>query len=480
MSVSMACSMVMRSFALTAFALHMTSSLAADVPAPWGTYLKPFSAQSPWNARPVIPVLGDFEIPRSTYFPAVAQGKYSTGVFLASESDRSMEVMPLPGKPGVWDPDAESFRPSITIARWPANVLPASGSDGHADIVDPVAGIVHSFFKLKNIDGRWCGGQYAWTHIGGRGWGDPAHYFQGARAAAVPSMGGIVRKHEVDDGDSVYRHALAMSLTHNALSANPTHVFPATSADSNAASTNTGHIPEGALIMLPPDFDSDHLHTPRLRKLAETLKRYGAYVVDRNVGTPFVIYVENGSNFKLHDGSWSNVVAGELDRIRAALRQVVSVSGWLDGNDQPMQMEQRLNLLSMRGPWRMQAPGKAPGVFDSWRQAVLFEPSDAPVVQANTSERGLSRVPWAQPVAGRRYRISANTTGGGRLRFQLLAPGRPPVFDSGELEDGGSADFEWPTVVTRSAVIASSGRRDQPSSVGGTLIELPPASEGTR
>lgn len=244
-------STVMRACALAAFALHMTASFAAEVPGPWGTYLKPFSDQSPWNARPVAPVQGDFEIPRSTYFPTAAQGKYSTGVFLASESDRPMEVMPLPGKPGVWDPDAESFCPGITIARWPIDVLPASGSDGHADIVDPAAGVVHSFFKLKNINGRWCGWQYAWTRIDGR-------------------------------------------------------------------------IPERALIMLPPDLDS------------------------------------------------------------------------------------------------------------------------------------------------------------ASLRFLLLAPGRQSVFDSGELEDGGSADFEWPAGATSSAVIVWSGGRDQPSSVGGTLTELAPTREGTR
>src|SRR5690606_36727540 len=107
----------------------------------------------------------------------------------------------------------------------------------------------------------------------------------------------LIRKHEIDNGDSMYRHALAMSLSFNALSPNPTYGFPATSADTNAARENSGRIPEGALMMLPPSYDTQKIVTPALRKVAETLKTYRAYVVDRNFGTPYFIYVENGAGF---------------------------------------------------------------------------------------------------------------------------------------------------------------------------------------
>ena len=105
--------------------------------------------------------------------------------------------------------------------------------------------------------------------------------------------------------------------------------------------------------MLPAGFDTSTIGNVKLRKVAETLKVYGAYVVDRNFGTPFVIYVENGSNFSLHGNKWDNAVARDLDRIRAALRQVVKTNGWLDGDGKPMEMERRLNLLSMRGAWKL-------------------------------------------------------------------------------------------------------------------------------
>lgn len=238
----------------------VSMSPAALAATDFETPLKPFSAQSPWNARPVKPVLGDFEIPRSTYYPTLAEGMWSTGVFVASATDTPMTVLGPRDKPGVWDPDTESIHKSIVIPRWPAGVLPASGSDGHADIVDPISGIIHSFFVLKNVDGQWRAQQYAWTRLDGRGWGEPGHYFQGARAAAVPTMGGLIRTREVNDGDSVYRHALAMSLTFNALSTGPTYIFPATSADGGAEKTNSGQIPEGALLMLPPDYDLSLIH----------------------------------------------------------------------------------------------------------------------------------------------------------------------------------------------------------------------------
>lgn len=454
-----------KTFLFAAAVFYTASTSAAGA---WGTYPKPYSAQSPWNSRPVSPVLGDFEIPRSDYYPAVSEGKWSTGVFLASAGDKPMQVSPLPGRPGIWDPDAESHRDSITIPRWPEGVLPAAGADGHADIVDPIDGIVHSFFQLKNIDGQWRANQYAWTRLGGRGWGEPGHYFQGARAAGVPSMGGLIRKHEIDDGDAIYRHALAVSLTYNAMSAGPTYIFPATSADTNAAKTNTGRIPEGALIMLPQDYNTTHIHNERLRKVAETLKIYGGYVVDRNVGTPFAIYVENGSNFKLHGPKWDNEVARELDRIRAALRQVVRTSGWMDGDGKPMEMERRLNLLSMRGPWRVEQGGGA-GTFDTWQQAVVFGPGAEAVSQVNTSGRSLNPVAWARPAAGEKYRLTAQATGGGRLRLQLTGAGGAKLYDSGELEDGKSAVFDWPDGQSGVAVVARSGGNGRASSVSGTL-----------
>lgn len=441
---------------------------------PFGIYRNAFSANSPWNSRPVGPVLGNYEIPKSTYFPSIAEGAYSTGVFLARPNDAPVTVTGLPGSAGLWDPDAETSRTSIVIPRWPVDVIPASGTDGHADIVDPISGIVHSFFYLRLIDGQWRAKMYAWSRLDGYGWGESGHYYQGARATGVPAMGGLIRTQDVNDGDSVYRHALAMSLTFNALSPDPTYIFPATSADGGAEKTNSGQIPEGALMMLPPEYDTASIKSLKLRKVAETLKLFGAYVVDRNVGTPYVFYVENGTNFDVHGGMWNNEIARELDRIRSGLRQVVAVDGWLDGNGRPMaQLEQRLNLLSMRGPWRLLKSDGPLGEFDTWQQAVVFPPGGGVTQQINTSGNTLHTVAWARPQQGDRYRLTARAEGGGSLRLQLYdAGGRSVLYDSGELADGQSAEFTWPEGQRAVAVTVRGGGKPTACAVGGSLVPL--------
>lgn len=441
-------------------------------PNPWGTFQKLFAADSPWNSRPVNPVFGTETIPTSTYFPAVAEGSYSVGVFEASSTDQPMVVLGPVGGSGVWNPDAERHQESVTVPRWPANTLPASGTDGHADIVDPISGIVHSFFKLKNVDGQWRALQYAWSPLKGRGWGNPSHYFQGARAAGVPTSGGVIRTHEINDGDSMYRHALAMSLTYNGLSAAPTYVFPATSSDSNAATTNTGSIPMGSLMMLPPGFDTSKITNTDLRKVAETLKTYGAYVVDRNVGTPFVIYVELGSGFSLHKGGWNNAVAADLQTIRAELRRVVGAGSWIDGDGKLADRStNKFNLISMRGPWSVTSGGSA-GVFDTWQQALVFPATTVATTQVNTGSNIFGRLSWGKPTAGMQLKFVAHTTGGAKVRLQLTDCSNPTNnVDTGMLKDGESSTFTWPANKCGSRLTAVSGT-DGPSTIKAELLSL--------
>ncbi|WP_194727053.1 Atrophin-1 multi-domain protein [Noviherbaspirillum malthae] len=450
---------------------HASSTTTASAPVHqrWGTPETPFAADSLWNSRPVDPQFHDFQIPPADYYPSVAQGKWSTGVFLATPSDPPMTIHGLPGHEGVWDPDAEASR-TVTLPHWPHDVTPASGTDGHADIIDLDRNMIHSFWQLRQANGKWFAAQYSWTRLNGRGWADPAHYFQGARAAAVPTLAGLIRKHEVADGQPIYRHVLAMSLTFNALEASPGYIFPATSTDTDAAKRNTGRIPLGALLMLPPTFDTSRLKDPSLRRVAETLKVYGAYVVDANHGTPFQIYVENGADFDLHKDGWNAIAAADLQEIRRSLRQVSTTRGWIDGNNKRFYPTSNLNRLSMRGPWRL-LQGNEVGQFDSWRQAVLFPASVNRIVQMNDSSRSIRPVFWAKLIPGRMYKLTAHATGGATLRLQLhdKKSGRR-VFDSGELKTGKSCIFAWPTVDSGVTVQVSSGI-GQASSVQGSLVE---------
>jgi hypothetical protein len=461
---------------------HAASQISADTginsnnnkTVSYGSYQQPFSKNSLWNARPVKPVFGTFVIPKSKYFPSIASGAYSTGIFLASATDRPMTVVgrgSTESAPvGVADPDFGARR-MITIPRWPADVLPASGSDGHADIVDPVTKTIHSFWQLKRVNGQWTAALYSWSDLTGPGWGDPAHYYQGARAVGIPASAGLVRKHEVKDGRPVYGHALAMSLTFNALSngiTGPSYVFPATSAD-NTPLTNTGMIPEGALMMLPPSFDSSKIMNADLRKIADTLKTYGAYVVDRNEGTPYVIYVENGSGFNLMPKGWDNTIANQLDQIRAELRQVVSAEDWLDANGnsiaEVINAQKKSNILSMRGSWSKQS-GTASAFYDTAAQSLLFTATQTKSVYVNANNTGLTHVSWALPKPGVKVRFKVQATGGAKLRLQVRTNDRL-VYESRDLADGQSQSFQWPDKPALT-LIATSGTRGA-SSVKGEL-----------
>ena len=422
----------------------------------WGTSALPFAADSPWNSRPIKPVLGDAVIPPSQYAPAILSNRWSTGVFVSKDDDPPITVRGVPGSQGVWNTDDHTFH-DVTIPRWPSDVQPASESDGHADIVDPKLGIIHSFWQLRHKDGQWQAAQYAWSSLHGRGWGDGAHYFQGARATGVPTMAGLIRKHEVNDGLPMYRHALAMSLTVNALSPKPSYVFPATSADKEAEKINYGKIPQGTLMMLPSSFDTSRLSDPRVRKVAETLKTYGAYVVDRNDGTPFAIYAEIGSGLDLHKKSWNKAAVDDLQQIRMALRPVISAEAWLDGRGRPHKLDNHLNLISMRGPWDL-IHGKEAGIFDTWSQAVLFPHSLSQITQVRYLPFNLNDVAWAKPVPGKTYRLKVVAAGGASLRLMLSdASSQKTIIDSGELKNGQIFRFVWPSNKLKAVLYASSG-----------------------
>ena len=422
---------------------HPSTSTSSS-PVDFGTFERPFSYKSYWNIRPVGVQLGYFQIPDSKYSPLVGEGPYSSTAFLASKYDKPVEVFGLPGKRGLWELDGEQFIPSITIPRWPSRTVPASGSDGHADIVDPVEGVVHSFLNLrKDKDGRWMASMYAWTHLNGRGWGDPSHYYQGARAAAVPPMAGLIRKHEVNDGQKIYRHALAMSLTFSGLSSRSGYMFPATSGD-RTWRENTGMIPEGALLMLPDDFDASTIEDKELRKVAETLKVYGAYVVDRNHGTPFYIYVENGAGLNFHKPKWNHSVDQDLKRIQKSLRQVVGVKGWLDGYGRKFTPEEKLNMISMRGPWVVTV-GQGKATYDTWSQSLIITGASSRSEFQHHNNRSFSGVDWAEMKRGQRYTFKLQSSDDTEIQLKIFDRTRKrTLFNSHWLSNGHSFEFTWP------------------------------------
>ena len=434
-------------FISTSVVVFSTSFAQTTPSSKWGTYEKPFAVDSPWNSRPAKPVLYNYQIKKPVYnpgwLPSIDDGPYSLTVFKATRTDAPMTVYGRTGTSGVNDPDSGQVR-TITIPHWPAAVAAAIGTDGHADIIDTETGIIHSFFQLqKNAAGNWTASMYSWSPVNGSGWGQPDHWSQGARASGVPPSAGLIRRHELADGKALYEHVLAMSLPSQTLGngiSKPSYVYPATTADSSA-SANTGEIPLGALMMLPGSFNSAGIANPNLRKIAETLKTYGAYVVDRNYDTAYSIYVENGANYTLMPKGWDANVIADLENIRAALRQVAYSGGWLDGDGHPRQATAKAELLSMRGIWQLPLGGLAPAQFDTWKQAVVFPNTAKKITAVNYTSP--SKVSWSAITGGTAMRFASVTTGGATIRLQVKVAGLV-VFDSGNLANGASSSFSWP------------------------------------
>ena len=462
---------------LAATALLVVNAFAQTEP--FGTFTKPFAADSPWNIRPIGPVFGTYSPPKAPInYGAVGGGIFSSRAFLASPDDPQMVVYPPVGQASMADPDAGGSVASVTIPRWPAATTPATGSDGHADIVDPITGRVHSFWQLKFANGQWHAALHAWSQIDGRGWGDPGHHYQGARATGVPTLGGMIRAHEVDDGKDHYEHALAISLAHAGLSRNPPYIYPATSADKDATWTNaaTGGVPEGTLLMLPPDYVMG-TDNPLLKKVVETLKIYGARVVDRNTATPFVIYVENGANFPLYQGGDVDTnVYREMERMRAAMRQVVSAYSYVDGNGNPTTANEQgnFNILSMRGPWERNSASGVVAPFNSLTQSIEFPAQPNYIEQKNGNSTGIAGgavanggVIWGRPEAGAKYRVTGIGTGGARVKVILY--GTTTNADTGWLLNGQSSVVTWPAGGW--ALVLAQNPANQAGSIRATMIK---------
>lgn len=446
----------------------LTQAQAQTTPAPaFGTYQKPFAADSLWNSYPVNPVFDTWEIPATTWNPAIQGGAFSSGIFEAKATDGPMLIYPVAGATGVVDTDTEMRTPTYTIPHWPANTAPATGGDGHADIIDASLNRIYSFSNLKkNAEGKWTATRVSWTPLTGSGWGDPAHYYQGSRAAGPAPTGGMIRIAEANDGKPMYDHALSMSLDFTGLLAGEDrYTYPATAADTPVpGKPNTGRIPEGARVMLPPNFDLSKITDARLLKVARTLMKYGAYVVDRNDNTPFVIYVEIGA-------PWSNSPPDQLNLVRKSLRRVLGQSGHIDGNGKPRVPESRVNLLSLRGAWTLIDGVGSQGVYDTFSQSLVWGTTTTrPMTQINYSNWGLGRVANKFPKAPKRYKLYVESTGGTTMSMTMQVG--TVKTETLQLGNGQSQTVVWPDQAK--AFFTAKKPVGGPASLKARLIELPP------
>lgn len=108
--------------------------------------------------------------------------------------------------------------------------------------------------------------------------------------SGLSGLGGTIREGELP-GDAPLRHALKVSLpcTTSCSPENGGFRWPAVAADSGYEGKYGGENPQvnmGALLALPPDADLSGITLPDVRKVAEALQTYGAYVVDETGGAP--------------------------------------------------------------------------------------------------------------------------------------------------------------------------------------------------
>lgn len=217
---------------------------------------------------------------------------------------------------------------------FPLSVNVPETSDGQIIVFDEATGITHEFYKFKWNNGNPKADIHRTDDpnialnpanptkvkaipdqniINGLGHGTNPGQIVGTRAIGSACMAGLLRAHELTEPDTYPQHALALELAYGQLSATAVQ-WPAVTKDYTAYE-NTGNIPYGALVAIPPqskggpDLSTLGLSEEGMR-IAKTLVYYGGIVTDRrglnagiegdqNIPNSVVTNVQNDLNNKL-------------------------------------------------------------------------------------------------------------------------------------------------------------------------------------
>jgi hypothetical protein len=303
----------------------------------------PFSADSPWNvgvgSAAVFASSGDsrgqaIRAPQapssdhSTSYPIVTwinATSYSVPVYVASASDPLVELRT----------DWEGSK----YARIPASAVPAQGTDSNMAIVQPDGTTWDVWTATWVVPGKVLKvGRAETTSLTGTGLGPQA----GIRASGLSSIGGLIRRWEVDPTDPAYtdgviRHAIALSLPSGMLrydGGSPGYdgagygtasgyVWPATEQDYDSPWTYGGPVPMGTMVAIPRSVDVTKLGLgPEALALARALQDYGGFVVDRAGDGTVAFYAEPSV-----PSGWYTSITGPTwtGRQLTVLRQVLQV-----------------------------------------------------------------------------------------------------------------------------------------------------------
>lgn len=250
-----------------------------------------FAANSRWNQPLSKPVDWNAPgIPAGIYDDVIEGASLTTTRFLFDASMGPETVLTTNGP--------------VIFPRWNPACVGASGEDGHADAIDVVTGIGHSFWMLRRVNGLLSCAAYSSGPMNGSGFG------WGVRAIGCPAMAGIITADELLSG--YIPHKLCIALGPMQLS--KLMVSPATRTDTDV-SGNTGTIPYGGVLGLPANFVVGG--DPIVVAITVALMTYGAIAADRNGGN-MTIFVDGSAQYN----NRTSAIAQSLAGIRECLRLV--------------------------------------------------------------------------------------------------------------------------------------------------------------
>ncbi len=242
-------------------------------------YKRPFADSSPWNRELASYAFSSGQMQPAVFDPPahihINSNTWSIPFYLAENSDPPRSIY------------LRKLNDSISVP-FPKGSVPAPGTDAHLSIMTPDQATIYEFFRFdlpnrantfKAIDAR------------GSGVAEKSGQNIGSRAYGGSSVGGLIRRWELESGS--IDHALAIALSTNYLK--PGFVPPATSEDTHSAQWYSGSIPMGSLFTLASEIDEKDLPEGRLARLiVKALQEYGAYVVDSGGDDAILFYAEPG------------------------------------------------------------------------------------------------------------------------------------------------------------------------------------------
>lgn len=273
--------------------------------APYFSYQRPYTTDSPWNTP----------IPAGAEADWFSQWRIATLADTPTEGRLSLDSSRYTFT--VYYADAETPRYTVPCVRYsctvtledhtrhprrlrsvpiPDEAQPSPGDDLMI-IVDTVTGEEYGLYHPTRTEDGWqVDTAYSYSVYYD---GAPASF--GARAAGTPYLAGLVRPQEIREGR--INHALAFGYPHVS---DTTCVYPASKLDDGTRGGFT--LPLGARLQLNPDLteeDFDRMGLSETGKIiARALQEYGMILVEYS-GAP-KIYVEDLTNNPTAADSWDD------------------------------------------------------------------------------------------------------------------------------------------------------------------------------